>query len=337
MPSLAERVARRFLRATRDPAEAVAELTERIEALKAQSKSKHNGLPTKGKPFEWAYRDSFTGKAYTLEAKIVAKSGQTVDVEILKTPPGLEKLFSVFPKSSAGNPIHKRVHVSEILGSDSGASDVANEISRLERERKQYQKIVDYQNRQPSAIEPIAPGSTTYPDGRQIPVAGDKVYKSFGGFAGMGATLEGVVQRGGKKVKITGGGSVMGGDSDVPYGKTMNLDRGWTVVGDPSIAAKAEAEKREKADRASQNQTNKELAADFVQREIKRRRLVPCTAANTKPGDVVISIWSDFAFDRGDPHKTHEKEYTVGSIDPPHSVEFDDGSTGDLSRLYHKP
>lgn len=44
----------------------------------------------------------------------------------------------------------------------------------------------------------------TYPDGRLIPTAGDKVYKAVGGFMGTSASLVGIVLSSGR-VKVTGG------------------------------------------------------------------------------------------------------------------------------------
>lgn len=168
-------------------------------------------------------------------------------------------------------------------------------------------------------------GSTrqTYPDGRLVPVAGEEVYKAVRGFMGTGASIKGIVQRGGTRVKVTGGSAMIG---EIPTGKTVKLDSGWTVIDDPAIRAKEEVRKLEKLERDNQLSLNNAAGQLAVEHEARRRNLKPCTPHNTTEGDQIVRLWSDFSFGHGDPSKIHDETAIVVSTTPRY-LETDDGRT----------
>lgn len=84
-------------------------------------------------------------------------------------------------------------------------------------------------------------GRATYPDGRQVPVAGDEVFQTVRGPFGTAAHIRGDVEMGtgGLWVRITGSGSLLGG------GTSRQRDRltdAWTVAGDPELQRRRDAQ-----------------------------------------------------------------------------------------------
>ncbi len=156
-----------------------------------------------------------------------------------------------------------------------------------------------------------------YQDGRLIPQEGDKVYQIVGGAFGMSAVIEGVVfkSRGALRVKVTGGGGVLGVGS-APVGKTYALNPVWTVINDPAIKAREEAREREKLEKATREQSIKEEAVRAIEAEAHRLGLRRITGIHdVKVGDEVYLIHSEGELGRGDPHKVSVNQHTVTGVE----------------------
>lgn len=109
-----------------------------------------------------------------------------------------------------------------------------------------------------------------------------------------------------------------------PVGRTFKLDSGWTLMDDPSIAAKKEKERLEKAEKATNDKDNEERAAYQIGEEAKKLRLVPVDDQDgLEPGDKLYHLRSDFAFGHGNPDKVHIEIYTIKTLE---SRSFEDTS-----------
>jgi hypothetical protein len=63
-------------------------------------------LPPKGKVFDYPWLNRFTGKTYTLKAKLVKKSGKQISLELINPPSEYTVyLGRATPRTSEGNPI----------------------------------------------------------------------------------------------------------------------------------------------------------------------------------------------------------------------------------------
>lgn len=98
-----------------------------------------------------------------------------------------------------------------------------------------------------------------YPDGRLVPVVGDKVYQMVRGMFDTTAVIDGEVYKSGKglRVKVVGGGGLIG---QAPTGKTYKLSEYWTVRDDPAIKAREEERERLRLEKETKAQRMKELA-----------------------------------------------------------------------------
>lgn len=104
----------------------------------------------------------------------------------------------------------------------------------------------------------------------------------------MGASLQGVVSRNGKNVKVTGGASLMGA---IPIGKTVRISPSWTVAGDPSIEAHRQKKEQERAEKEAQKVRNKQRALEAIQELVHRKHLRPVEGPHdVSPGDRVFYI-----------------------------------------------
>lgn len=166
----------------------------------------------------------------------------------------------------------------------------------------------------------------TYPDGRWIPLPGEKVYQTFPSVGGMGHTLFGIVTKA-NRVKVTEGGL------DAPIGRVMSL-AGWTVVDDPAPKARYEAEKAKREEAQAKKLTDKEVAEAAVEAYVKKNRLKPITSpSDVSEGDVVFHVGPDIF---GDPTKPIVEKMKVLSVHPKYGVENDRGQTYPLKSVYRK-
>jgi hypothetical protein len=161
----------------------------------------------------------------------------------------------------------------------------------------------------------LATDRPKYPDGRLIPQDGDEVYQIVPAMFGMSASIVGKVysSRGGLRVKVTGGGALIG---HAPIGKTYKLGPEWTVMDDPSIKAREEAKQREKLKGETSEQAVREEAAKTIDAEGKKRGLHPIHGIHdVHVGDTVYSLSSAGRFGRGDPHEMMITKGTVTQIE----------------------
>lgn len=155
-----------------------------------------------------------------------------------------------------------------------------------------------------------ATAQPTYPDGRLIPQPGDRVYQQVPGFGQMPTTLYADVSRDGKRVKVTGSVSLLN-LSTSPLGKTYKLTPAWTVVGDPSIEARAEARKKEQAEKVIHQKNRDILEKQIIEDMGKKRgwhRLK--SLSELHPGDLIYRI----QVQHGPDGELRNTEVEVGSI-----------------------
>lgn len=177
-----------------------------------------------------------------------------------------------------------------------------------------------------------------WPDGRKVPVEGDEVYMMSAGLFGMGAQIQGKVvrSRGELRVAVTGSASVLGqGGVGGVRGKTVPLDASWTVVGDPSIAAKhaaADAARKSKED-ARKAEEEKDLA-DNIALAARHGHKFITSWSQIKVGDVVVS------HSRYGPEKPEDWSENAVKITKLHGPHGPEGMRSELSAetdLGHEP
>jgi hypothetical protein len=157
-------------------------------------------------------------------------------------------------------------------------------LTLTEAGRTAMARAVAQANEVAAPTEPPAPpadlagGRATYPDGRMIPMPGDKVRRGVPGIFGMPIMLEGVVR--GKTVQITSGATNR---------KVDALSPAWSVIGDPAVDRIA-AERRA-ANEAEAAAKRARQDAEMEAREAERQALIAARGtlegADLAPGDVI--------------------------------------------------
>ena len=130
--------------------------------------------------------------------------------------------------------------------------------------------VYGYGGQPKPAEKPAAPagdlaGRANYRDGRSVPIEGDEVYTFAGGFAGMPASVQGVVRSGknGLYVAITGSRGMLG---ETTSQKRADLTKDWTLKGEehPNAIQRRESDAKIKADserRKAEYEADREAAA----------------------------------------------------------------------------
>jgi hypothetical protein len=167
----------------------------------------------------------------------------------------------------------------------------------------------------------------TYPDGRLIPIDGDKVHQIVPGAFGSAAVIHGVVFRSRSKLRVRiGGTSSIMGIGSAPVGRTYALDPHWTVDDDPEIGRREHRAIERKAAEERERMERERVAAEAVEAEATRQHLRRVMKlGDVRVGKPVMHIWSEGGSHGagGVPNKLHVDRLLVTSIEPKYFVYID--------------